>query len=100
MNKVIITHLVILVPCALLIGFFEGFQSGISFGVGSILALTNFLVLFWFIQRIFAKKQVALSSLVIVIKYLILGLIIYFVLTRTDLPTIWFGVGLISLLLA
>jgi hypothetical protein len=100
MKKVLYTHLLILLPISLFIGFLMEPNAGISFGLGSILALTNFLVLFWFVRRVFAKKQVALSSLVIVFKYLILGLIIYFVLTRTELPTIWFGVGLISLLLA
>ena len=70
-----------------------------SFALGFVLALSNFAVVFFYVRRIFRKKQVARSTLVIVFKYLILGLILYFVTTRTNLSLFWIGAGLISVLL-
>lgn len=81
----------------LLTALFVSPESAIAFAVGSLLALTNFVVVFWSVRRIFEKKQVARSSSVIIFKYLILGLIIYFIMTQTTLSMFWIGAGLISL---
>jgi hypothetical protein len=81
-----------------LIWKFVSAEGAVSFVAGSAVSITNFLLIFWLISRIFAKKQVALSSLIIVFKYLILGLIIYFLITQTEIQLFWFGAGLISLL--
>lgn len=69
-----------------------------SFAFGFVLALSNFAIVFFFVRRVFKKKQVARSSAVIIFKYLILGLIIHFVVTRTNLSLFWIGAGLISVM--
>ncbi|HEX4924269.1 MAG TPA: hypothetical protein VFV50_09285 [Bdellovibrionales bacterium] len=74
--------------------------SAVAFAVGAGLAIINFAVLFFHLGQVFQKKQVALRTWAIVFKYLILGLIIYFIVARTDLQLFWFAAGLISLLFA
>jgi hypothetical protein len=72
-------------------------KAAISFFAGSALALADFAVLFFYVRRVFEKKQVALSTLAIIFKYLILGLIIYFIMTWADIEAFWFGAGLLSM---
>ncbi len=79
---------------------FSGPQLGASIAVGSALMLGNMILLGWSWQRLIAKKSIAWTVMIIVIKYaVLLGSIVYF--ARTD----WFsplgaGIGIASFMLA
>ena len=99
MSEIIIVHLIISSVISVLASLDTSSGSVSSYLVGSWLAFTNVTVLFWFVRRIMAKKQVAIATAVIVFKYLILGAIIYFAVTRIRIHGIWFGAGLMTVLL-
>ena len=79
---------------------FVNLQLGASFAVGAGLMLVNLLLLGWSTWRMFAKKSIAWTTMIIVIKYaVLLGSI--FVLARSS----WFslvgaGLGIASFLIA
>lgn len=100
MKRLALEHAILTLAAALGLGMFHSIAAAIAFMVGSTLALINFTVLFLHLGRVFGKKQVALGTSVIIFKYLILGLIIYFIVARSELQLFWFAVGLISLLFA
>ncbi len=64
-----------------------------SFIVGALLMMLNVATLNFAWGRILTKKQVALPVGVIVIKYAILGFIIYYVATYSVLLIPWFAAG-------
>lgn len=67
--------------------------AAVSFLVGSALMMLNVATLNFAWGRILAKKQVALPVGVIVIKYAILGFIIYYIATESSLLVPWFAAG-------
>ena len=73
-------------------------QRAMSYGVGSIVVLGNFAILMFVWKRIFQKKQIALAVSLIVIKYALLGGILYIVLRTEWAQPIWLGVGLGTLI--
>lgn len=59
----------------------------------------NWLVLFWVCGRIFRKKSIALGVTVIVIKYAILGLTLFYVINLRSFSVAGFLVGISTLVL-
>lgn len=74
--------------------------AAISLVIGSLLMMLNVATLNFAWGRILTKKQVALPVGVIVIKYPILGFIIYHVATTNVLSVPWFAAGFTLLLLS
>ena len=85
---------------AALLAFFVSLPASFSFILGSALMMLNVAALHFAWSRILAKKQVALSVGVIVIKYAILGFIIYRVSTGNYLPVAWFAAGFALVLIS
>lgn len=75
-------------------------NSAASFAAGSFIVLIN--VLFWAfsISRLVKKKLIALSVVLIVFKYAILGVIVYELLSYPWIDKLWFCVGLGSLVVS
>ena len=82
------------------VAYLWGIQPGASFGVGALVMLTNLLLLAWIWSRHMEKKPVALTTVIIVVKYtVLLGAI--FLLTREA----WFhvlaaGLGMAAFILS
>jgi hypothetical protein len=93
------THTLVLVVLASILWAFLGTLEAISFLLGGLLGFANFCLLFLLLKQIFEKKHVALASLIIVFKYAILGLIIYFLVVHTQIHVLWLGIGVGSLLI-
>lgn len=80
--------------------YFESVQLGASIAIGASLMLFNVIILGWSWHRLLAKKSIAWTVGIIVIKYaVLLGSIVY--LARLD----WFrpigaGIGIASFILA
>lgn len=77
-----------------IIWFLAGQTPAISFLSGAIFATTNTLFLVFIVTRLFRKKSVALSFILIIFKYTIFGLGLYFLVTSKYLTVSWFVVGL------
>lgn len=78
--------------------FVAGKIESISFFSGAAFATLNTLFLVFIVSRLFKKKSVALSIILIIFKYLIFGLGLYFLVTSKQLMVSWFVVGLSFLL--
>ncbi len=72
---------------------FNSQLAAVSFGAGCALMMLNVAALNFAWGRILSKKQVALPIGVIVIKYAILGFIIYYVAHQNLLLIPWFAAG-------
>lgn len=76
------------------VGFFTTSAAGFSFAAGAGVILFNFAVLVFGWPRVLAKKQVALGSVAIVIKFAILGWILYLVTHSSSVRIGWFAFGM------
>ena len=81
-----------------IIQFVAGKLEAISFLSGALFATLNTLFLVMIVTRLFRKKSVALSLFLIIFKYTIFGLVLYFLVTSKLLLVSWFVVGLSILL--
>jgi hypothetical protein len=77
---------------------------GISFLAGSGLVLFNLALFQWILKLLMDRKLIlmdrkliALGLLIIVIKYVILGIIVYQLLKVETLSVVWFSAGLTTL---
>jgi len=83
---------------ALIIRFVVGQTESISFLAGALFATLNTMFLVFIVSRLFRKKSVALSLILIIFKYTIFGLGLYALVTSKLLMVSWFVVGLSILL--
>jgi hypothetical protein len=75
-------------------------QAAASYILGGFIVGGNFILLGSAWKMIFNKKQVALSVLIIVFKYAILGVIIYVLVNQKWLSPFWFAAGIASMMMA
>lgn len=81
--------------------FLAGQQQEIgSFIAGSLVVAGNFILLGFGVKLVFRKKLIALSVLIIVFKYAILGVIIYYLVKQSWVQPIWFAAGVTSMMMA
>lgn len=66
--------------------------------LGLITSIFNFYVILWAWSRIFIKKRIALATSVIVIKYALLGLIIYKIVFIETYEIASFLIGMVSII--
>ena len=76
------------------LGHFELHSFDLSFFAGAGLALINVAALYFSWKKILQKKSLVLSASVIVIKYPLLGFILYEVVHLKQLSLGWFLVGM------
>jgi len=69
-----------------------------SLTAGWVLSICNFYLILWAWSRIFLKKRIALATSVIVIKYALLGIIIYNVALLKSNEIASFVIGLMSII--
>lgn len=83
--------------CLLL--FINGPQhAALSFAVGCLIVTGNFILLGTGWKLVFRKKLIALSVLIIVFKYAILGVIIYHFVKQSWMQPFWFATGVASMM--
>lgn len=96
MNLIFLTQAVLMVAgCAALYALSTPFAA-LSYLTGSGVVFMNFVFLAIGWTLIFRKKLVALAGSLIVIKYAILGLLLYYVIHQPWLDLVWFAVGVAS----
>jgi len=79
--------------------FFDASQKIPSVVLGSGLMAANWMLLIWSWRQIFLKKSIALGVSTIVIKYAILGLILYHVITSSRWDMVGFLIGISTAIL-
>jgi hypothetical protein len=93
MRAALLSHL-LLTLILLGIAYYSGQISAMkSVAIGSILSLSNILVLFWGWKQILQKKRMDLSVGIIVCKYPTLGFIIYEIIHHNWVEPGWFVAG-------
>ncbi len=94
MILVLAVHFVLSLFFTLAFCLFFDLSAALSFAAGSFLMLGNLLVMSLVWPLILAKKQVALSTGVIVLKFAILTWVVFSVATGTTIHAGWFAGGL------
>jgi hypothetical protein len=83
----IYSHVALILAASLGAFVFGNVDLAVAYFSGALIATLNFLALSFLWKQIFEKKHVALAAFSIVIKYAILGLIIYVFVTNQGLKT-------------
>lgn len=86
-------HTVITVVCTALIGLILGSKVAFSLFIGGLIVWMNLLILSSSWYLIFQKKSLVLSVSVIVIKYAILGLLVYQIVSSNLFQINWLIAG-------
>jgi hypothetical protein len=94
MIKALIVHTVFSTVGLFMWVVFGSERQSFSFFIGAALSGAHLLIMIWCWQQIFNKKSVALAGSVIVIKYAVLGVIVFKVLTQRWLDALPFVAGL------
>jgi len=94
MRILLLTQFILSLFFTLLLWLIYDRTVGLSFAAGSFLMFGNLVVMSLVWPLILAKKQVALSTGVIVFKFAILTWILFIVATGNSIRTGWFAVGL------
>ena len=76
-----------------------GPQQAVSAAAGAVVIMVSVGFMVWAIQRLFEKKSVALAGMVIVIKYLLLGVALYWLTQQTWVNIGWHAAGVASVVL-
>lgn len=84
---------------AILCGLF-GLRLGASFGLGAVLMLGNLVLLAWIWSRLLAKKSIAWTVVIIVIKYTVLLSAIFFLSRETWFHVLGCGLGMVTFVMA
>lgn len=96
MKLVLLPQILITLLGGLLISKLGAPQQGLSFAAGSLVLVISFLMMGVGYGMIFQKKLVALGAAIIVIKYAILGIIIFTLVKLTWFNPLWFSLGVAS----
>jgi hypothetical protein len=75
-------------------GILAGQRESFSFFAGATLAIFNVLFFAIITRRIFSKKSVATTLLLIIFKYSILGIGLYLIISLNLVNLLWFVIGL------
>lgn len=69
-----------------------------SFALGAGLVAFNIIILLWLYRLIFTQKSIALAGTVIVLKYLFLGVLLFFLIAQARVHMVAFFIGMASFL--
>jgi hypothetical protein len=96
MKKMSLFQLVLTLGGSALLWWLKDQYDALSFLVGGCVILFSFISWGLGMSFIFQKKFIALSICIIVFKYAILGVIIYWLVRQGWLHTLWFALGVAS----
>jgi len=100
MIRVLKFQIVISVIACLLLWFYGPHYAMGSFLSGVLVVAGNFILLATSWKLIFSKKLIAVSVLIIVFKYAILGIIVYRLVKASWMLPIWFSAGVTSMMIS
>lgn len=98
MKKILIIQTILALIISIVLMRFGTTINAISFLMGSIFMLANMYMWNFLISLLFSKKYIALPSTLIVIKYAILGIFIYYIsrlkIDGQNINMLLFGLGI------
>ena len=95
---VVFIHLGIVVIASVIAYFLSGFEPSITLCAGGGVSLLTLVGVVWMTQRVIEKKPIALTASSIVIKYALLGGILYFLTQNLKMDIFWLGIGVALIL--
>jgi hypothetical protein len=98
MKRVLIFQLLVLAAGSIALLLAGMHQETESFLTGGLIVAGNFILLGSGLNLVFRKKLIALSVLIIVFKYAILGVIIYHFVKQPWMQPYWFAAGVASMM--
>ena len=98
--RVLFWHIAVSLVVVAVCLIFDAEQKIPSVVLGAALMAANWVLLIWSWHQIFLKKLIALGIGVIVIKYAILGLILYYVIASEQWDVVGFLIGISTAVLA
>lgn len=100
MNFVLVVQMLITAAGSIVLGSVYGIQQSASFATGSLAIALSFSMMAIGYGLIFKKKMIALAVGIIVIKYAILGIIIFTLVKLAWFNPLWFSMGVASFVLS
>lgn len=100
MKRVLIFQSLIIAIGGALLYFTDARHGVSSYLIGGLIVMANFVLLGLGWSLVFRKKLIALSVLIIVFKYAILGVIIYHFVKQSWLQPFWFAAGVAGMMVA
>lgn len=98
MKRVLLFQALMLAVGYILLRFNGPQYADLSFAVAGLIVMGNFILLGSGWKLVFRKKLIALSVLIIVFKYAILGVIIYHFVKQSWLQPFWFATGVATMM--
>jgi NhaP-type Na+/H+ and K+/H+ antiporter len=92
-------HLICSVLIVVIAAMLGGVQQAVSAAAGAMIIMVSVGFMVWAIQRMFEKKSVALAGMVIVIKYLLLAVALYWLTQQQWAHIAWVAAGVGSVVL-
>ncbi len=96
--RVVLIHIAIVVVGALFTAFKFGNAEALTLCAGGLISLLTLVGVVWTTSRVIAKKPIALTGLSIVIKYALLGGILYYFTLVYEMDVLWLGFGVALIL--
>lgn len=97
-NTIVFQCVFVLIAC-LALGYWGSTQWAISFLMGFLLMAISVGILYWMMKRLVEKKAVAVGLMVVVFKYAIWFLLLYFLSKSRGYDVFWVMAGILSSLL-
>lgn len=94
----VLIHVGIVLVGTVLVLFQAGAESAITLCAGGLVSLLTLTGVVWTTRRVIAKKPIALTGLSIVIKYALLGGILYYLTQVHEMDVLWLGLGVALIL--
>lgn len=94
----VIIHVALILLASLMVFLTKGREAGLTLCAGGVVSLLTLVGVVWTIRRMMAKKPIALTGLSIVIKYALLGGILFYLTQVLELNVLWLGLGVATIL--
>jgi hypothetical protein len=100
LRRIVLIFLFFHIVITLATGWLYGYEFAKAAFIGATLMLFNIAVIAWVWRRIFVKKSIALTVSVIVGKYAIIGIAVYWLVVKSSMNVIGFLTGAIAIVIA
>lgn len=94
----VLIHVSIVLVGTVLVSWQIGSEAALTLCAGGVVSLLTLAGVVWTTQRVIEKKPIALTGLSIVIKYALLGGILYYLTQIHEMDVLWLGLGVALIL--
>jgi hypothetical protein len=94
----LVIHAVLVLLCGAVTAALIGREAAVTLCAGGVVSLLTLVGVVWSIHRMMEKKPIALTTGSIVIKYALLGWILYYLTQTLKMDILWLGLGVFLIL--